>query len=252
MKYLKILYRFFLFKTPLIAAQRKNPLSIPVIIINFNQLFYLKEQVDFYLNRGFENIIIIDNHSSFPPLLAYYREIQHEVKIEFMEKNEGHLVFFKDEKLRRKYGQGYYVITDADIVPNTSLPKDFMKILLQKLDQYFDRVTKVGFALKIDDIPAYFPQREKVLEWEKPFWKNEVEKKCYLADIDTTFALYKPQYPRRFSGVNFYKGLRIAGNFTAKHGGWYKNPESLSAEEIFYEQHANVSASWTYKPPKKQ
>lgn len=245
MRYLKILYRFFLLQNSLIRSQRKNPLSIPIIIINFNQLFYLKKQVDFYLSRGFENIIIIDNYSTFPPLIEYYKEIRDLVKIEFMEQNFGHLVFFKSENLQKEYGKGYFIITDADIVPNKNLPPDFMKILIEKLHQNFEKITKVGFALEINDIPNHFPHKGKVISWESKHWENEIEKDCYLNKIDTTFALYKPNYPKRFSAVDFYKGLRIGGHFTAKHGGWYKNPNKLTEEEKFYEEHAGSSASWT-------
>lgn len=245
MRYLKILYRFFLLQNSFVRAQRKKPLSIPIIIINFNQVFYLKKQIDFYLERGFENIVIIDNNSSFPPLIEYYEEIRDLVKIEYMEKNFGHLVFFKNKNLQKKYGKGYFVITDADIVPNKNLPTNFMNILIQKLHQYFDTVNKVGFALEISNIPNYFPYKEKVLTWENKHWESEIEKDCYLTKIDTTFALYKPNYPSRFSGINFYNGLRIAGNFTAIHGGWYKNPNQLTEEEKFYEEHASSSASWT-------
>ena len=245
MRYLKILYRFFLLQNSLIRSQRKTPLSIPIIIINFNQLFYLKKQVDFYLSRGFENIIIIDNYSTFPPLIEYYKEIRDLVKIEFMEQNFGHLVFFKNKNLQKKYGKGYFVITDPDIVPNKNLPLDFLKIIIEKLHQYFDTVNKVGFALEIDNIPNYFPYKEEVLIWENKHWENEIEKECYMTQIDTTFALYKPNYPSRFSGVNFYNGLRLAGDFTAIHGGWYKNPNQLTEEEKFYEEHASSSASWT-------
>lgn len=240
----KLLYLYSILTNPLLKLQRRDPFTIPVIIINFNQLYYLRKQVDFYLGRGFRNIIIIDNNSTYPPLLSYYQEMQTQVTVEYMRNNLGHLVFFKNEELQRKYGQGYYIVTDADILPNQDLPRNFMNRLIQLLSENFNEVSKVGFALDISDIPNGFPHKEKVLQWENRFWKNELAEDVYLNIIDTTFALYKPQYPRRFSSIDFLGAIRVAGNFTARHGGWYRDPDNLSEEDIYYEKHASSSASW--------
>ncbi|MGV0923055.1 glycosyltransferase family 2 protein [Empedobacter tilapiae] len=243
--HLTFLYYQYLIRTNfLIKKQRKDSLSIPILIINFNQLFYLKQLVNFLLKRGFENIIIIDNKSTYPPLLEYYKQIENQVTVEYMQKNAGHMVFFENKELQKKYGQGYYVITDADIVPNDNLPKEFMAIMLSHLDKYFKTITKVGFALKIDDIPDHFPLKNKVLKWEKKFWKNQVEKDVYKTELDTTFALYKPMYPCNFSNVEYINGIRLAGDYICKHGGWYKNSNNMTKEEIFYQKTANSSSSW--------
>ncbi|TGN27171.1 glycosyltransferase family 2 protein [Empedobacter tilapiae] len=243
--HLTFLYYQYLIRTnSLIKKQRKDSLSIPILIINFNQLFYLKQLVNFLLKRGFENIIIIDNKSTYPPLLEYYKQIENQVTVEYMQKNAGHMVFFENKELQKKYGQGYYVITDADIVPNDNLPKDFMAIMLSYLDKYFKTITKVGFALKIDDIPDHFPLKEKVLKWERKFWNHEIEKNIYKVDLDTTFALYKPNYPCFFDNISFYNGIRISNLFIAKHGGWYKDFNNLTHEEKFYQKTANDSSSW--------
>lgn len=245
--HLQFLHYKYLIKTnSLIKKQRNNPLSIPIIIINFNQLFYLKQLVNFLLIRGFENIIIIDNKSTYPPLLEYYKEMQDQVEVEFMTENYGHKVFFENKELHKKYGKGYYVLTDADIVPNEKLPIDFMKTMIKFLDKYFKSINKVGFALRIDDIPDNFPFKNKVLEWEKKFWKNQVEKDVYKTELDTTFALYKPMYPCNFSNIEYINGIRLAGDYICKHGGWYRNPSNMTKEEIFYQKTANSSSSWNF------
>ncbi|MFV0156671.1 glycosyltransferase family 2 protein [Empedobacter falsenii] len=230
----------------MIKAQRKNPFSIPIIIINFNQLYYLKQLIDFLLKRGFENIVIIDNKSTYPPLLEYYKEIKDQVHIEFMKENAGHMVFFENKFLQKKYGKGYYVLTDADIVPNENLPENFMSIMINDLDRYFKRVTKVGFALRIDDLIDNFPLKSKVIEWESRYWRNPIEKDKFLVGIDTTFALYKPYYPSKFKNLEFKNGLRLSNMFTAKHGGWYKDIYNLTEEEKFYQQNASKSSSWNF------
>lgn len=239
-------YQFLVLTNVRIKNQRKNPLSIPIIIINYNQLYYLKQLINFLEIRGFNNIVIIDNQSTYPPLLEYYNEKKEKLKVEYMNENYGHRVFYKNTWLQQKYAKGYYVLTDADIVPNDNLPTDFMKMMINYLDKYFNSTSKIGFALRIDDLPETFPLKNKVTKWEKQFWKQEKEKDLYEADLDTTFALYKPNYPSVFYNINFYRGLRIAGNFTATHGGWYKDPNNMTDEDKFYQQTANKSSSWNF------
>lgn len=225
-----------------------NPQNIPFIIINFNQLFYLQKLVNFAISRGFKKIIIIDNVSTYPPLLEYYKEIRSKVTIERMDKNYGHMVFFESQELLSKYGENFFILTDADIEPNAKLPKYFMYKLLWKLFAYYPNVLKVGFALRIDDIPKSFPAKEKVINWETKYWSNEIENDLYDAPIDTTFALYKPKASKYLNpSSNFYLALRLGGNFTAKHGGWYIDYDQLTDEQKFYINLANKSSSWLVK-----
>lgn len=246
-KLLHYVYYFYLTRTRKnIRQQRKNPLSIPILIINYNQLYFLQKQIDFYKRRGFLNIIIVDNCSTYPELLEYYKEIQNSVSIEYMDKNYGHMVFFNNKKLYEKYASGYYIISDADIIPNEDLPKDFLNKMIHLIDKYFLTITKVGFALRINDIPDHYILKNKVTAWEKNFWQEEVEKDIYRAELDTTFALYKPNYPEKFHINNFYRALRIAGDFIAQHGGWYIDSKNLTSEQLFYYNSSSASASWKH------
>ena len=232
----------------LVNRQRKYPHSIPVIIINYNQLENLRNLVDFLQERKVENIIIIDNKSDYPPLLQYYENIKLEVTIEFMQENYGHLVFFNNKHLQEKYGKGYYFLTDADILPNPNLPSNFIEIMIKKMDRYFDKILKIGFALDLETIPDTYPLKEKVCNWENRFWSNQIEKDVYIADIDTTFALYKPKYPLKFNvhPDHFYKAIRLAGNFTCKHMGWYLDPKNLTEEQIHYMKTSSTSNTWKF------
>lgn len=221
------------------------PKTIPVVIVNFNQLFYLQKQVDFYLNRGFKNIVIIDNLSTYPPLLHYYKTIEPQVKIEYMKENWGHLVFFEKQEIYQKYGSTFVVISDADIVPNPNLPHNFMRTLINTLLDNYKKVLKVGFALRLDDIPCFYPNKEKVLQWEQQYWDKKIAENLYEAHLDTTFALYKPNpkhYIQRKS--DFYNAIRIGDDFTAQHGGWYIDYENLTEEQEFYIKNASTSSSW--------
>ena len=227
----------------LVRSQIKNPKTIPIIIINFNQLFYLRQLVDFLQRRKFENIIIVDNLSTYSPLLEYYKTLKG-VTVEYMDQNYGHKVFYENKSLQKKYGQGFYVVTDADINFYPDMPSDFMDVLLSLLNKHRQIVTKVGFALNIDDIPDQYKLKNKVLNWEKVFWENEIEKNVYMVAIDTTFALYLPGFPKKNNKNTFYRALRIGGAYRVKHGGWYQDSDNLTAEQEFYLNSANSSSSW--------
>lgn len=240
-----IIYRTFdLLFNPSVRNQLKNYNHIPIIIINFNQLFYLKKLVDFLIGRGFKNVIIIDNHSSYSPLLKYYEDIKNKVVIEYMNENYGHAVFFRNSRLQKKYGRGFYVLTDADIVPNENLPLDFLPSMLKHLIKHWKEITKVGFALRIDDIPSSNMLKEKIVRWEEKFWQIEIASGIYEAPLDTTFALYKPGYPNKYNQTYRGNAHRFAGDFTATHGGWYIDQQNLTEEQMFYAETASNSSSW--------
>jgi hypothetical protein len=226
----------------LIRNQIKQPLSIPIIIISFNQMFYLKKLIDFLLKSKFTNIIIVDNKSTYPPLLAYFNDIEtnDQITIHRLTENKGHLVFWEDKTLFQKYSKGYYVVTDADIVPIENIPINFITQFRKLLDKYND-ITKVGFSLFLEDIPDSNPNKGNIINWEQQFWSKK-ENNFFKASIDTTFALYRPNYNRNTK--DFLKGIRTDKPFTARHGGWYVNPNELTEEQKYYIQTASSSSSW--------
>ena len=216
--------------------------DIPIIIISFNQLYYLKKQIEFLRSAGYNNLIIIDNNSTYIPLLDYFDSIADLVIIHRLTTNEGHLVFWKNKALFKKYSKGYYVISDADIVPNKNCPNDFLLHFKNILNKY-PLVNKVGFSLNIDDIPETNELKESILKWEQKFWHKPLLDGNYDADIDTTFALYKPDN-FLIRSHSFYKAIRTQKPYIAEHGGWYIDHKNLTSEQVFYQKTANQSASW--------
>jgi hypothetical protein len=229
----------------LIKSQLKDTSTIPIIIINFNQLFYLKQLISFLEQKKTKNIIIIDNNSSYLPLLNYYNEINKKVTIHRLNENLGHLVLWKKRELFKKYTKGFFVLTDADIVPNSNLKEDYLNGLLKMLLKHKTK-SKVGLALKIDDIPNTFILKENVINWETKFWISEIEKNVFDAEIDTTFALYWPKTDRLINYLypSFFNALRVGGEYIATHGGWYIDHNNLTEEQKFYFKTANNSNSW--------
>jgi len=239
-----LFYMFLKITNKTIRSQLKNHTEIPIIIISFNQLENLKNLIDFFLQRNFSNIVIIDNCSTYEPLLEYFDNIKNKVTIERLNSNNGYKAFFKSPELLNKYAQGYYFLTDPDILPNRNLPADFTAKFIKELERNFNKITKVGFALNLKNIPKTYPQKDKVMKWEQKYWENQIKKDIYLADVDTTFALYKPQYPLHFRNVDYYKAIRFAGDYTCEHMGWFIDPDHYTEEQRFYFESAGHSASW--------
>lgn len=252
-KFKKIFKKLKTFGSLTVLRQLIDPTSIPFIIINYNQLFYFKKLVEFAIKSNFKKIVIIDNVSTYQPLLDYYKKISLQgIIIEHMDKNYGHMVLFEESKLYNKYCKGFFILSDADIVPNENLPDNFIKTLMYWLFKRYDQVTKVGFAMNLEDIPDYYPQKNKVLEWEKQFWHKPIKKNVYLAKVDTTFALYKPNFKNTLKHrMDFYNGIRIAGNFSAQHGGWYIDYDHLTNEQQFYINTASKVSSWVIEKGEK-
>ena len=212
--------------------------NTPVFIISYNQLTYVKQMVDWLKKYGFNNIHIVDNQSSYKPLLNYLNKS--DCVVHHMDKNYGHTVIWDSGKFDDIIKKQCYIVSDCDIAPNKKLPTDFLKYLYEILDKY-PYITKVGFALNIKNLPNT-EKNKTVKKWESQFWQNQIDKDLYLANIDTTFALYRPGKIKMHSDT-FYSAVRIAGNMTATHLPWVETTEN--SESAFYKKTANSSASWT-------
>lgn len=210
--------------------------DIPVIINNYNRLDCLQQQVAWFERAGMRDIYIIDNASTYPPLLAYYMQTPHTVYL--LNQNVGFMALWKTILFQR-FRHDYYIYTDPDIIPTDECPLDAVSFFFELLQRY-THVEKVGFGLKIDDLPEYYPLKEKVLSWEAKFWNDPVALDIYTAPIDTTFALYRPGS----MGGSELNAFRTGGAYCARHTSWYINPSHLPEEELYYMQHAGSSSSW--------
>lgn len=85
------------------------------------------------------------------------------------------------------------MLTDPDMLFQRDCPDDWLLHYWNLLDRH--PVSKVGAALKIDDIPDYFPLKDEVIADELQHWTDEKrvpgETEVYKTGIDTTLALYR-------------------------------------------------------------
>jgi hypothetical protein len=216
--------------------------TIPIVINNRNRLTFLKQLVDSLVERGYSNLIVLDNDSTYPALLEYYKSFPG--KVIYLHKNLGYKALSKIV-LYKEIRRGYYVYTDPDVVPIDECPEDFMQTFYQIMKKH-PSIMKVGFSLKIDDLPDCYEKKQKVIDHEAQFWKSEIDDNCYLAQVDTTFALHRP-----YSKISTFRAkmIRVGYPYELHHLPWYLDSKNLPEEELYYIEHASIGGHWTNGDP---
>lgn len=217
-----------------------SPKNIPIIINNFNRLSYLQKLINSLWRRGYRNIYIIDNASTYPPLLEFYRTWQ--FPIIRLKENMGHRALW-ESSLINKFKSKFYVYTDPDLELVEDCPDDFMRLFLRSLWKH-PKAQLVGFSLLINDLPDCYDHKEEVINWETKFYKNKIGY-LYSAAIDTTFALHRPISRGKVSDkISF----RTAYPYQARHLPWYEDSSNLPEEEIYYVSHKKRNVGmWSSK-----
>ena len=220
-------------------AQKNNLWQkTPVFIICRDRLSSMLNLIKWLEKARLTNIIIIDNDSLYPPLVDFLETTKYQVVK--TGKNIGHDVLWKEGIIKTLCPHDFYIVSDPDVIPEESCPIDAVKYFYSLHAKYFD-YKKVGFGLKINDLPDCYSQKYYVMEWESQFWKNEVEPSVFEAGIDTTFALYKPH---TFNYI-IHPSLRTGLPYLARHTPWYVNSKIINEEEAFYRLRANKNiTSW--------
>ena len=219
-------------------GQRVPAVSTPVFIIVRDRLTPLRRLIEWLEQAGHEEIWLIDNDSTYPPLLDYLDSTGHQVVR--LGHNLGHRSPFLSGTVQRIAAGRHFVITDPDVVPDEHCPLDAIEHFRDLLDRY-PEIDKVGFGLRIDDLPDRYPLAEDVRTWEARFWTDEIEPGVYRADIDTTFALYRPLDRRHRED----SALRTGAPYVARHTPWYLGPEDIDDEDRWYRSHGEpTTLNW--------
>lgn len=211
-------------------------MNIPIIINNRNLLTWPKAMVEkLKTMNNVEEIFIIDNESTYPPLLDWYETKPCEII--YLNNNMGHESPW-NSGLVKKLNRKFYIVSDPDLGID-ELPNDTIAYMLFKLLE--SPLSKLGLGLLWEYITEnslcynHLQSYEKA-RWEKSKIKNEV---YYDVKVDTTFALYN---------VNFYfiGGGSLKKPYVAKHYPWEFTFDQIQKNEefLFYLKNANNSSSY--------
>ena len=206
--------------------------KIKALLINRNLLTTLKNTLEFLRKEPRVEIHILDQESTYPPLLEFYKTITEEVHYA---KNEGPYSAW-DPKYR-DLRKNYFIVADTDCMYD-DVPDDWLDVMLHAIEQpdayYRDR--KVGFSLEIEDLPNT-DQGRKMHSIESRYWENKIDL-GWEAAIDTTFALYR-------ANTSFkYDGIRLDRPYCIQHAPWYIDDSSIPEEWQYYLDHAGYVSTW--------
>lgn len=195
-------------------------LDVPIFITCRDRVSDLRRLVDWLEQAGHQRITLVDNDSTWGPLLSYFEETPHEVIR--LEHNYGSQALWKAQLVPNER----FVLTDPDILPTEECPLDAVEHLWRLMDGYGR--PKVGLGLKLDDLHPDTPS----LEWEHSLVApaRELAPGVFDSLVDTTFALYDPNVP-----FSLY-GLRTGAPYQARHLGWYQT--EIDDELRYYLDHA--------------
>jgi hypothetical protein len=204
----------------------------PVFIINFNRLTLPSRMADYLADCPGVYPVIVDNASTYPPLLEYYETTPHKVK-----RLSGNwcstVIFFCG--ILEEYGiTERFILTDPDLILD-SIPKDFLHLLHLGLDKY-PWAQKAGFSLEINDLPDTEITRAAKAH-EESYWSEKLDDQFYRAQIDTTFCMVRK--------IHDMPAVRTARPYTAKHAPWYyTDKDTLPDDELYYLQTASSDSTY--------
>lgn len=211
---------------------------VPVYITSFNNLTGLRALVDYVLQLPSAMPIIIDNASTYPPLLEWLSRTS--VPVVRLKENIGHrspwlanIIKYGDAH-RRHFDSRYYVVTDFDL-DMSGCPLDVLQVLIEGFEKYRREhsLMKAGVGIETSDLPLTSFYREDVINWEKQFWNRQLDNQFYYAPIDTTFAVYSCDFKPNFS-TEYKTAIRADQPYMARHIPWYYTPENITPEIRYY------------------
>lgn len=209
--------------------------KIPVFIICRDRLLGLQRLMAFLQQcSGVSDIFLVDNASTYSPLLGFLAGCKHVVRLET---NEGPYGVWRKNLLPKDQE---YVVTDSDVVPDERCPKDVVQHLGNLLPMHWGR--KAGLGLRIDDLPDHYSRKNEVIAWETPFWQRQLSPGVFDAPIDTTFARYRvtPGGPRFV-----WQAVRTGPPYVAQHLSWYEDSAHPTDEALYYRVHVDPRfTSW--------
>lgn len=212
-------------------------MNIPVIINNRNLFTWPKAMVERIKEYdGVGEIIIVDNDSTYPPLLEWYAT--NPCRIERLNKNIGVAAPWISEVVSGLKGVPY-IVTDPDLGLEGT-PNDTLSYLLDKLNSL--QLDKVGLGLDWQRVESKSPYYKRLHLYEKDRWEKSPKKDGIALEvqIDTTFSINR--HP-----VYFIGGSSATFPYVARHYPWEFSLEEARNNEEFMFYMNNATSASSYK-----
>ncbi len=208
--------------------------KVTVVINNRDLLTWPKEMVSCIEQYDdLHEIIIVDNASTYKPLLQWYAETRH--RVIGLSQNVGHRAPFL-HMIQSQIYTDYFVVSDPDL-GLLDVSKDVLTRMCGFLDKH--PVDKVGLSLEYKTVPMDSPYYKHVNAWEKSLHRTPlVCTGLRKSPVDTTFAMYTKKKRHDY----FIGGARMDRPYTARHYPW--EVVVPDAEFQYYLDHANRSSSY--------
>jgi hypothetical protein len=228
--------------------------QIPVYINSFDQLTYLRDTVDWFVAHGFPNITVMDQGSTYAPLLDYLQSKAFPATAQ--------VLHFRNIGPRRAVRRAAmltgldrpFIFTDPDLELPAPPAEDFLTRLLTLGRRY--NVVKVGLALDIHsrrvnaDLPFGNPEQGfTIRSYYRRFFRHPLERNVYHVGVDTTFFVYVPR-PNPvaediLSSQPRIPAVRVAGDgFLAQHRPWLFDNGMPAEEEAHYRTKTSIASTF--------
>lgn len=210
-----------------------------IFLNNFNRLNIGFRDLLLWLRRaGMTSICVIDNGSTFPPLLDFYGSPAMDGIQLIRAANLGHEAIWK-LGLHNRPDNSRFIYTDADILPDPQCPLDLVRKMHEVTDRFFLTGAKVGPALRIDNLPSCYAQRDHMRRCESDYWlRKHAEGDCWDAALDTTMALYESGWGRwPLATAGGVQHVRLDFPYVVNHIPWHSDSANLTDEERYYQAH---------------
>lgn len=249
-------------------------LVIPIVIIHKDEPKELNAMLEsIRKNTSYPyKIFIIDNASSSPEAQNYLQKLSGDQEYSLIFNKSNNWVFgfnlaFKHQEWPIDFP--LMVFSDCDIVvPKLTADKPcWLSYLKQQMDTYAC-IGKLGLPLLVSDL-SNSELNQKIIKRETSFDTNPLIGTNNICGVDTTLAIYRKDF---FMMDNFrflighaslarphYYTCRVNRKYEARHLGWYKKHDNLSAHYLkekiicfakyaaYIEPEILSKATWAYR-----
>ena len=202
-----------------------------VFITVFNRFTWMLPLLEDFKKAGLEPILI-DNHSTYPPLLEWYKHCEYPVH--FLPKNHLAWAFFTTELYKLYDNERYFIISDSDM-DISKVPLDWPQVLFEALQRADDPIWKAALGYEIGDLP----QNEMTDMAIRANWAQNSNPDSFgftECATDLGIAMYDRlrRSPTPNKEENWYASVRAPKPYYCRHLDWYMTSETLREEDIYY------------------